>query len=32
MCSATRFNGFTNAHDVYYVSSEPGAAALLEMK
>lgn len=29
MCSATRFNGFTNDHDVLYVSSEPGASALL---
>lgn len=28
-CSATRFNGFTNNHDVLYVSSEPGASALL---
>lgn len=28
-CSATRFNGFTNNHDVIYVSSEPGASALL---
>jgi len=28
-CSATRFNGFTDAHDVIYVSSEPGATALL---
>lgn len=31
-CSATRFNGFTDAHDVIYVSSEPGAKALLGMK
>jgi ornithine decarboxylase len=31
-CSATRFNGFTDAHDVVYVSSEPGAKALLGMK
>ncbi len=31
-CSATRFNGFTDAHDVIYVSSEPGAKALLKMK
>lgn len=30
-CSATRFNGFTDAHDVIYVSSEPGAKALLGM-
>lgn len=29
-CSATRFNGFTNDHEVIYVSSEPGALALLE--
>lgn len=29
-CSATRFNGFTDNHQVIYVSSEPGAAALLE--
>ena len=28
-CSATRFNGFTDNHDVLYVSSEPGASALL---
>lgn len=28
-CSATRFNGFTNNHDVVYVCSEPGATALL---
>jgi len=31
-CSATRFNGFTDAHDVIYVSSEPGAKALLGMQ
>lgn len=31
-CSATRFNGFNDAHDVIYVSSEPGAKALLGMK
>ncbi|KAI9804061.1 MAG: Ornithine decarboxylase [Phylliscum demangeonii] len=31
MCSATRFNGFTNTHDVLYVVSEPGAAALLNV-
>ncbi|KAM3080041.1 Ornithine decarboxylase [Clarireedia jacksonii] len=30
-CSATRFNGFTDSHDVIYVSSEPGAKALLGM-
>ena len=28
-CSATQFNGFSNAHDVIYVCSEPGAKALL---
>lgn len=28
-CSATRFNGFTDDHEVIYVSSEPGALALL---
>ncbi len=28
-CSATRFNGFTDNHDVIYVSDEPGASALL---
>lgn len=28
-CSATRFNGFTDSHKVIYVSSEPGALALL---
>lgn len=28
-CSATRFNGFTDDHEVIYVSSEPGASALL---
>jgi ornithine decarboxylase len=31
-CSATRFNGFTDAHDVIYVSSEPGAKAILGMR
>jgi ornithine decarboxylase len=30
-CSATRFNGFSDAHEVIYVSSEPGARALLGM-
>ena len=30
MCSTTRFNGFTDKHDVLYVSSEPGASALLK--
>ncbi|MCJ1406697.1 Ornithine decarboxylase [Ptychographa xylographoides] len=28
-CSATRFNGFTDDHEVIYVSSEPGASAIL---
>ncbi|KAI1847169.1 hypothetical protein JX265_011845 [Neoarthrinium moseri] len=28
-CSATKFNGFSDAHDVIYVCSEPGARALL---
>ncbi|KAF2142228.1 uncharacterized protein K452DRAFT_298209 [Aplosporella prunicola CBS 121167] len=28
-CSATRFNGFSDAHETLYVSSEPGASALL---
>ena len=28
-CSATKFNGFTNSHETIYVSSEPGASALL---
>lgn len=28
-CSATRFNGFSDSHDVIYVCSEPGASALL---
>ncbi|KAI9046561.1 hypothetical protein LZ554_009306 [Drepanopeziza brunnea f. sp. 'monogermtubi'] len=30
-CSATRFNGFSDAHEVVYVASEPGARALLGM-
>lgn len=30
-CSATKFNGFSDAHDVIYVCSEPGARALLGM-
>ncbi|CAL3963213.1 unnamed protein product [Diplocarpon coronariae] len=30
-CSATRFNGFSDAHEVIYVASEPGARALLSM-
>lgn len=29
-CSATRFNGFTDNHEVVYVSSEPGASAILQ--
>lgn len=29
-CSATRFNGFTDQHDVICISSEAGASALLE--
>ena len=28
-CSATRFNGFTDNHDVIYICSEPGAKAML---
>ena len=28
-CSATKFNGFSDNHKVMYVSSEPGATALL---
>jgi len=30
-CSATRFNGFNDSHETIYVSSEPGASALLKM-
>ncbi|XWX00341.1 hypothetical protein V2A60_008361 [Cordyceps javanica] len=30
-CSATQFNGFSNAHDVIYVSSEPAVNALVGM-
>jgi ornithine decarboxylase len=30
-CSATRFNGFSDSHDVIYVCSEPGARALLDI-
>ena len=30
-CSATRFNGFSDSHEVIYVVSEPGAKALLGM-
>ena len=29
-CSATRFNGFTDDHEVIYVSSEPGASTILQ--
>ena len=29
-CSATRFNGFTDIHEAIYVSSEPGASAILK--
>ncbi|KAL4910955.1 hypothetical protein BDW74DRAFT_164660 [Aspergillus multicolor] len=29
-CSATRFNGFSDNHEVIYISSESGASALLE--
>ncbi|KAJ6161391.1 Ornithine decarboxylase [Penicillium chermesinum] len=29
-CSATRFNGFSDNHEVIYISSEPGASALLD--
>ena len=29
-CSATKFNGFSDAHEVIYISSEAGATALLE--
>lgn len=29
-CSATKFNGFDNEHQVHYISSEPGALALLQ--
>jgi len=28
-CSATKFNGFRDDHEVIYISSEPGASALL---
>lgn len=30
-CSATKFNGFRDDHDVIYVCSEPSARALLEL-
>ncbi|GLI78938.1 ornithine decarboxylase [Penicillium ochrochloron] len=29
-CSATRFNGFSDNHEVIYISSETGASALLD--
>ena len=29
-CSATRFNGFSNDHQIHYIISEEGARALLE--
>lgn len=29
-CSATRFNGFSDTHEVIYISSETGASALLD--
>ena len=29
-CCATKFNGFNDNHDVLYISSEPGASALLK--
>lgn len=29
-CSATRFNGFSDNHDVIYVCSEPGALAVMD--
>lgn len=29
-CSATRFNGFSDNHEVIYISSEAGASALLD--
>jgi ornithine decarboxylase len=28
-CSATKFNGFSDSHATVYISSEPGASALL---
>ncbi|KAI1258800.1 ornithine decarboxylase [Xylariaceae sp. FL1019] len=30
-CSATKFNGFSDAHDVIYVCSEPGARAIMQL-
>ncbi|KAI1648280.1 pyridoxal-dependent decarboxylase [Daldinia loculata] len=29
-CSATKFNGFSDSHDVIYICSEPGARALMD--
>ncbi|KAI1776456.1 pyridoxal-dependent decarboxylase [Hypoxylon cercidicola] len=29
-CSATKFNGFSDSHDVIYVCSEPGARAIMD--
>ncbi|KAI9718325.1 MAG: Ornithine decarboxylase [Chrysothrix sp. TS-e1954] len=31
-CSATRFNGFTDGHEVKYVSSEPHVSAMLRLE
>jgi ornithine decarboxylase len=31
-CSATKFNGFSDNHDIIYVCSEPGAKALLGLQ
>lgn len=30
-CSATKFNGFSDDHDVIYICSDPGARALLDL-
>ncbi|KAI0381901.1 pyridoxal-dependent decarboxylase [Hypomontagnella monticulosa] len=30
-CSATKFNGFPDSHDVIYVCSEPGAKAIMNL-
>ncbi|KAI1824720.1 ornithine decarboxylase [Xylaria intraflava] len=30
-CATTKFNGFSDAHDVLYVCSEPGARAILRL-
>lgn len=30
-CSATKFNGFTDKHDIIYISSEPAARAILNL-